>query len=59
LNVNGTGTKYRMVFATENLRFVPGAYEVTIASKGIGHFKNTTVPVEYWVTTETGSKYGE
>mgnify|MGYP000114606050 CR=1 FL=1 len=57
LNVNGTGTKYRMVFATENLRFVPGAYEVTIASKGIGHFKNTTVPVEYWVTTETGSKY--
>jgi hypothetical protein len=57
LNVNGTGTKYRMVFATENLRFVPGAYEVTIASKGIGHFKNTTIPVEYWVTTETGSKY--
>jgi hypothetical protein len=59
LNVQGTGTKYRMFFATENLRFVPGAYEVTIASKGIGHFKNTTVPVEYWVTTETGSKYGE
>ena len=59
LNVTGNGTKYRMVFATENLRFVPGAYEVTIASKGIGHFKNTTVPVEYWVTTETGSKYGE
>lgn len=57
LNVNGTGTKYRMVFATENLRFVPGAYEVTIASKGIGHFKNTTLNVEYWVTTETGSKY--
>ena len=57
LNVAGTGTKYRMVFATENLRFVPGAYEVTIASKGIGHFKSTTVPVEYWVTTETGSKY--
>jgi len=59
LNVIGTGTKYRMVFATENLRFVPGAYQVTIASKGIGHFKNTTVPVEYWVTTENGSKYGE
>lgn len=59
LSVAGTGTKYRMVFATENLRFVPGAYQVTIASKGIGHFKNTTVPVEYWVTTETGSKYGE
>lgn len=59
LDVVGQGAKYRMVFATENLRFVPGAYQVTIASKGIGHFKNTTVPVEYWVTTENGSKYGE
>lgn len=57
LNVVGNGKTYRMVFATENLRFVPGAYEVTIASKGIGHFKNTAMSVEYWVTTETGSKY--
>lgn len=57
LNVKGQGSKYRMVFATENLRFVPGAYQVTIASKGIGHFKNTTTAVEYWVTTENGSKY--
>jgi hypothetical protein len=39
------------------MRFVPGAYEVTVASKGIGHFKNTAMSVEYWVTTETGSKY--
>jgi hypothetical protein len=46
-----------MVFATENLRLIPGAYTITISSKGIGHFKNTTVPVEYWITTETGSKY--
>ena len=57
LSVNSDGKKYRMVFATENLRFVPGAYDVTIASKGIGHFKNTAMSVEYWVTTETGSKY--
>lgn len=57
LNVSGNGKTYRMVFATENLRFVPGAYEVTVASKGIGHFKNTAMSVEYWVTTETGSKY--
>jgi hypothetical protein len=57
LNVSGNGKTYRMVFATENLRFVPGAYDVTIASKGIGHFKNIAMSVEYWVTTETGSKY--
>jgi hypothetical protein len=57
LSVSGNGKTYRMVFSTENLRFIPGAYEITIASKGIGHFKNTTLAVEYWVTTETGSKY--
>lgn len=53
----GTGKKYRMIFATDNLRFIEGAYEVKIASKGIAHFKNTTVPIEYWVMAETGSKY--
>lgn len=56
LTVAPTG-KYRMIFATENLRFIEGAYEVKIASKGIAHFKNTTVPIEYWVMAETGSKY--
>jgi hypothetical protein len=57
LNVNGTGAKYRMVFATDNLKLIPGSYDITISSKGIGHFKNATVNVEYWITTETGSKY--
>ena len=56
LSVEANG-KYRMIFATENLRFIEGAYEVKIASKGIAHFKNTTVPIEYWVMAETGSKY--
>lgn len=53
----GQGKKYRMVFSSENLKLIPGAYTVTISSKGIGHFKNTNLPVEYWITTETGSKY--
>ena len=57
LNINPDGKKYRMIFATENLRFIEGAYEVKIASKGIAHFKNTNVPIEYWVMAETGSKY--
>ena len=56
LSVAANG-KYRMIFATENLRFIEGPYEVKIASKGIAYFKNTTVPIEYWVMAETGSKY--
>lgn len=57
LNINPDGKKYRMFFATENLRFLEGAYDIKIASKGIAHFKHTTVPLEYWVMSETGSKY--
>ena len=57
LEAKGNDKKYRMIFATENLRFIEGAYEVKIASKGIAHFKNTSVPIEYWVMAETGSKY--
>jgi hypothetical protein len=45
LSVTANG-KYRMIFATENLRFIEGAYEVKISAKGIAHFKNTTVPIE-------------
>ena len=34
-------------------------YDVAISSKGISHFKNKNSPVEYWIATEAGSKYGE
>ena len=57
LTAPGNGKKYNMIFSTENLRFYDGAYKVTIAAKGIGHFKNTKSPIEYWIMTETGSKY--
>jgi len=49
--------KFKMIFATENFKFVPGSYQVTIHSKGVGHFKNASQALEYWVTTETGSSY--
>jgi hypothetical protein len=51
------GKKYRMIFSSENLKLLPGEYSVIISSKGVGHFKNKNLPVEYWITTETGSKY--
>jgi len=55
---NTTGSKYRMIFKTENLsKILPGAYEVKISSKGISHFKNKNLPLQYWITTETGSKF--
>jgi len=54
----GDGNKYRMVFKTENItKVLSGTYEVSISSKGISHFKNKNVPLQYWITTEQGSKF--
>ena len=54
----GTGNKYKMIFKTENItKIMSGSYDVSISSKGISHFKNKTLPLQYWVTTEAGSKF--
>ena len=55
---DGDGSKYRMVFKTENLsKILAGGYEVAISSKGISNFKHKTQPLQYWITTEQGSKF--
>lgn len=51
----GNGKKYKMLFKTENLKMIPGSYEVSISFKGIASFKHTTKPIQYWVATEVGS----
>ena len=54
----GDGNKYRMIFKTENItKILAGSYDVSISSKGISHFKNKNVPLQYWITTEQGSKF--
>ena len=54
----GNGNKFKMVLKTENItKIMPGSYDVFISSKGISHFKNKNVPLQYWVTTEAGSKF--
>lgn len=48
--------EFSLVFKTENFKFIPDDYGVTVSSKGISHFKGQRV--EYWVATEAGSSYG-
>jgi len=58
LSVSGTGQKYKMIFKTENItKVLPGSYEVQISSKGISHFNNKKVSLEYWISTETGTTF--
>jgi len=56
----GNGQKYKMVFLTENLKMIPGSYDVEISSKGLSLFKNKNQDIQYFVATEAKySKFGE
>jgi hypothetical protein len=58
LSVEASGQKYKMIFKTENItKVLPGSYDVQISSKGISHFKNKKFPLEYWISTETGTTF--
>ena len=46
---------YNFYFKTENLKVLPGTYDVEISSKNISHFKNGKT--EYWIALEPESKY--
>jgi hypothetical protein len=47
---------FRMVFKSENIKLIPGDYDVSISSKGIGHFVGEDV--QYWIATEASSTFG-
>ena len=48
----GNGKVYNIVFKTENIKMIPGTYEVEISFKGLAHFKNTKDDIQYWVAFE-------
>jgi hypothetical protein len=49
----GNGNTYKVVFKTENIKLIPGTYDVDISFKGIGHFKNTKDDIDYWIAFES------
>ena len=59
IDVGDTTAKFKMIFSAENLKIIPGDYEISITSKGISHFRNTKSPIEYWIAVEPGSSYEE
>jgi hypothetical protein len=49
---DAAGGDYTIVFKTENIKMIPGSYEVEFSFKGIGHFKNTKEDIQYWIASE-------
>ena len=46
-----------MNFKIENLKILEGNYEVKVSSKGISHFKNKDIDLEYFIALEPDSVF--
>ena len=53
-----SGHTFRFVFKTENMKMIPGNYDVEISSKGISHFSLQGAKLQYWIATESTSSFG-
>ena len=58
LEESHSGDKFRFVFKTENMKMVPGNYDVEISSKGISHFSLQRQKLQYCIATESSSSFG-
>ena len=55
-NDDGKNLPYKFWFKVENLKLLPGKYNIEVSSKNISHFKNTNVGIQYWIALEPESK---
>ncbi len=57
IEVGETDKNFQVVFKHENLKLMRDDYDVKISSRGIAHFKSVGIGVEYWIATESSSKF--
>ena len=57
LDVGQVDAEYKFWFKVENLKLMPGSYDVGLTSKKIGHFTSTKLGVQYWIALEPESVY--
>lgn len=55
INIGDTDKVFKAIFKAENIKILPGDYEVTISSRGISHFAGKEV--EYWIAVEQSSTF--
>ena len=56
--VGETDEVFTFNFKVENIKIIPGNYEVVISSKLLSQFKNTSYDVTYWIALEPDSQFG-
>jgi hypothetical protein len=55
--VDENDADYKFWFKVENLKIIPGTYDVEVSSKNISRFKNSNLDVEYFIALEPESTY--
>ena len=55
INIGDTDKVFKAIFKAENIKILPGDYQVTISSRGISHFAGKEV--EYWIAVEQSSTF--
>ena len=59
LDVGDVSADYKFWFKVENLKLIPGSYDVEVSSKKISHFTNNKMGVQYWIALEPESSYND
>lgn len=55
VDLGGTDKAFKAVLKAENVKTLPGDYEVEISAAGITHFKG--IGIDYWIALETSSTF--
>ena len=53
----GTGSKFSMYFKRDNLRMIPGEYDLIVSKKNISHWINANKNLQYWIALEVDSTF--
>ena len=55
IEVGTTDIDFTAYIKAENMKIVPGEYDVALSKAKIAHFINKKVPVQYWIALEADS----
>jgi hypothetical protein len=56
---NKSNADFSFFFKAENLKILPGDYNVQISDKGVSQFTHQDIELDYWIALESDSKYTE
>ena len=55
--VGETDSKFTFNFRVENIKIIPGAYDVVVSKKLLSNFKNSKYNLSYWIALEPDSVF--